>query len=389
MGASSKNWLSRIRVFRLFRDRALVKLTASLLGATSRIFGDGGLERPTLLVIDAGEVGWTLIEYQELLASASEYLGAGGVRKVTIRDRDRYWRQMRRVVSEQPITHYLFDPRSLSDSAMRSWFQTISIAISLAIRGITPIARLTDVQVRRWRLQTALVTARAGTCTIFMNPARARSVCAHRSLVGPMPMALSRSTLDSLIQLPGPTPDAHESVVFTGSLYEPRTTFLTDLENLLAQHGITLKIRSRASGATRTPNDQYWGDLASSGIVVSTTHMSVMRGQDDLRETQFVYRFVEALAVGRPLVSTAVDGTEHLLEPGRHFLLGIDPDSACRQILVLLGDSALREKIASEGRSRVRELVDENYFWREVDRTLDWALTRPHLAERPPSTTRR
>ena len=372
---------------RLRGDRCVIRLVGLLLFMVDRFRPGPCPRRNTLLSLDAGEIGWSLIEYQELHQSALEYLGAGGVLRVVIQNRDHYLRDLRTAIGEKPVTHCVFDPRSLSDRPVRSWFQTFLVAVWFASRGIVPIARLTDVQVRRWRLQTAVVTARAGTCSILMDPARAQTVCAHRSLVGPLPMALSRSTFTSVSQLSNSTSMTEHSVEFTGALYEPRTTFLTALKDLLLERGVRLETRSRALGAPRASNDQYWRDLANSGVVVSTSHMSVMRGQDNLRDTHFVYRFIEALAVGRPLVCTPVHGAEHLLEPGRHFLPGVDPDSACEAVLSLLNDSELRERISSEGQRRVQELVEQNYFWREVDRTLNWALTKPQREERPPSTT--
>ena len=372
---------------RLARDTAIVKVTRRLLKTLHHLTRRGHRNLRTLVAIDAGEIGWSLIEYQELHQSALEYLGEDGVVRVVIQDRDRHFRELRQALAKHPVTHCVFDPRSLSDHPVRSWCQALGVALWSTSRGIVPIARLTDVQVRRWRLQTAVVTARAGTCSILMDPARAQTVCAHRSLVGPLPMALSRSTFTSVSQLSNSTSMTEHSVEFTGALYEPRTTFLTALKDLLLERGVRLKTRSRALGAPRASNDQYWRDLANSGVVVSTSHMSVMRGQDNLRDTHFVYRFIEALAVGRPLVCTPVHGAEHLLEPGRHFLPGVDPDSACEAVLSLLNDSELRERISSEGQRRVQELVEQNYFWREVDRTLNWALTKPQREERPPSTT--
>ena len=372
---------------RLARDTAIVKLMGRVLEALQHLSGRGHRHHRTLLSIDAGETGWSLIEYQELYESAQDYLGVDGVLKIVIQNRDSYFGELRRALAKYSVTHCVFDPRSLSDRPVRSWCQTLAAALWLTTRGIVPIARLTDVQTRRWRLQTAVVTARAGTCTTLMDPDRARTVCAHRSLVGPLPMALSRRTFVSVSQLSQSLPNIEPSIGFTGALYEPRTTFLTVLKDLLLERGVRLETSSHVLGAPRASNNQYWRDLAKFGVVVSTSHMSVMRGNDDLRDTHFVYRFIEALAVGRPLVCTPVDGAEHLLEPGRHFLPGVDPDSACEAALSLLNDSKLRERISSEGQRRVKELVEQNYFWREVDRTLDRALTKPHREERPPSTT--
>lgn len=376
-------------VLRLRRDCAVVRLVSLLLSILDILRWSDRPNHQTLLSLDAGEVGWSLIEYQELHESALEYVGADGVLRIVIQDRNRYVREIRRALAKYPVTHFVFDPRSLSDNKLRSWCQTLGVALCLTTRRIVPIARLTDVQVRRWRLQTAVVTARSGTCTVSMDLASARTVCAHRSLIGPLPMAFSQRTFRAVSNLQRSASDTCQSVVFAGALYEPRTTFLRTLENLLVEHGVTLETRSRVLGEPRASNNQYWRDLANSGVVISTSHMSVMRGQDDLRSTHLIYRFIEALAVGRPLVCTPVDGTEHLLEPGRHFLPSVDPESACQAIISLLNDPELGERISSEGQRRVKELVDQNYFWREVDRVLGWALSKPHREESPPSTTSR
>ena len=58
----------------------------------------------------------------------------------------------------------------------------------------------------------------------------------------------------------------------------------------------------------------------------------------------------EAMALGRPVVSTTL-GVEGLqLEPGRHYLAGDTPEDFATEVLRLLGDAPLRRQLASEAR---------------------------------------
>ena len=114
---------------RLVRDTAIVKATRQLLKALHHLTRRGHRNLRTLVAIDAGEIGWSLIEYQELHQSALEYLGEDGVVRVVIQDRDRHFRELRQALAKHPVTHCVFDPRSLSDHPVRSWCQALGVAL--------------------------------------------------------------------------------------------------------------------------------------------------------------------------------------------------------------------------------------------------------------------
>ncbi|MBN1202243.1 MAG: glycosyltransferase [Anaerolineae bacterium] len=70
-------------------------------------------------------------------------------------------------------------------------------------------------------------------------------------------------------------------------------------------------------------------------------------------------KILEAMALGRPVVSTAL-GREGLdVIDGEHLLVADDPDQIAEQIARLLNDPALVERITTKG----RRLVEDHYDW--------------------------
>jgi glycosyltransferase involved in cell wall biosynthesis len=73
-------------------------------------------------------------------------------------------------------------------------------------------------------------------------------------------------------------------------------------------------------------------------------------------------KIFEALAMGKPVLSTTL-GAEGLdLEPGRHLAIADDPAMFSEAAVALLGDAARRRAMAREG----RRLVEARYAWARV-----------------------
>jgi glycosyltransferase involved in cell wall biosynthesis len=73
-------------------------------------------------------------------------------------------------------------------------------------------------------------------------------------------------------------------------------------------------------------------------------------------------KVLEAMALGRPVVSTAI-GCEGIdIIPGHHCAIADDPREFARQIVELLSDRARCQAMAA----RARELVVERYDWRHL-----------------------
>ena len=81
-------------------------------------------------------------------------------------------------------------------------------------------------------------------------------------------------------------------------------------------------------------------------------------------------KILESLAYGVPTVSTTI-GAEGLdLEPGEHLLVGDDPPEFARQVVALLADRQLGDRIRRGGRSA----VEEAYSWQAVGGRLEAAI---------------
>lgn len=75
----------------------------------------------------------------------------------------------------------------------------------------------------------------------------------------------------------------------------------------------------------------------------------------------------EAMALGRPVVSTTV-GVEGLdIEAGAHYLAADRADDFADAMLRLLGDAGLRERLAAAARAR----LEERFSWRQVARRFE------------------
>ena len=75
----------------------------------------------------------------------------------------------------------------------------------------------------------------------------------------------------------------------------------------------------------------------------------------------------EAMALGRPIVSTTL-GVEGLsVEPGRHFLVGDTPEAFADAIIRLLTDCTLRQQLAGTA----RRLLEERFSWSAVGRQFE------------------
>ena len=80
----------------------------------------------------------------------------------------------------------------------------------------------------------------------------------------------------------------------------------------------------------------------------------------------------EAMAMGRPVVSTTL-GVEGLdVADGDHFLRADDAETFARSILTLMGDDAMRRRMASAA----RRLVEDRFSWSRVARQFEQICQR-------------
>jgi len=83
-------------------------------------------------------------------------------------------------------------------------------------------------------------------------------------------------------------------------------------------------------------------------------------------------KILEALAMGKAVVSTSV-GAEGLdLQDGRHLILADEPDSFSEAVSNLLSDEVRRRQLGEEGRKR----VEERYGWDAISNVLEAFLEK-------------
>jgi sugar transferase (PEP-CTERM/EpsH1 system associated) len=78
-------------------------------------------------------------------------------------------------------------------------------------------------------------------------------------------------------------------------------------------------------------------------------------------------KIFEALAMAKPVVSTAIGAEGLPLVPGEHFLQADDPSDFARAVVSLLRDPARRKALGMAG----RKLVEERYSWQRVAREFE------------------
>ena len=215
------------------------------------------------IVIEAGERGWHSIELKELYQSAVEYFGEESVIRLVV-DRDKgYLHQVSHLLLRiSGITHYVYDPRTgRAENQQNLWnalTDSLSMAVLLSRHGVIPVGLLTDIGYRYWRYQAAAVTATNGAVVSFMSNKYSQAIFPHRRLIGPSIFPMSVATLSNLKALRSKLEregKIEKRIRFTGSMYEPRTSFLMEFEGLM---GPAADIRGRELGSARKSDAEYW-----------------------------------------------------------------------------------------------------------------------------------
>jgi hypothetical protein len=342
------------------------RIILSLVGLVTRLkLSRNRGERATKLCIECGIRGWELLEYKELYASACEYLGEENVQKVAISGDEDYVRQVRRILDSSQPTHYVFDPRT---GAQRWWpalRDAFKIATLLCSRRIVPIVILTDLSVRLWRAEAAVVSARDGVVVNFLAPREVAAIFPHRRLIGPSLMPLSVATFEGL-RTHAMYP-RQATAIFTGSLYEPRTTTLNTIKEGLAERGFSFQIMGRQIGSPRISDREYWARLQAAAIVVTTAEQRTLEGFDWQWVPSVVYRFLEATACGALLVAPDVPGIRRFFTPGEHYVSFANTNEAVEQIVFYLSHEDERKRIALRGYERAQSLVYARVYWSSID----------------------
>lgn len=321
------------------------------------------------VLIQCGQHGLALLEYEEIVTSAREFFGAEAVSILPIKSPDNYIRPTIKAIRQTKPTHLWVDPRTGSQSRTRGPLQSLLLSIVLAWHDVTPIVWLTDVHVPRWRLQAELIAATSGRICVMAHPALSDIAVVSDRVVGPLPLPVSRTTIERLRNIRRMRDASREPrVIFIGSVYPPREQIVREVVDILAAGGIHLEVIGREVGGHRISNDEYWHHLATADVVLATALPARLPGQDPSEQPHLVFKFSEALAAGAALVIHEVPGAAHLFEPNIHFVPFQRSEEAAAAIAELCSDQNRRMRLSGAGTQRLRELAASGYFW---ERAMD------------------
>lgn len=328
--------------------------------------------RKTVLCLESGIKGWELIEYKEILGSAIDYLGEDAVCKVAIDRNKPYLPQVWHVIRTNRPTHYVYDSRTGDQNWFAGLFQSFGVAIAFQLNGVVPICTLTDLPVRAWRAQTAVVSAKRGVVVSLMSPRDIGPIFPHKRIIGPITMPFSKSSMKMLARLDKEYSDKFfkKSLIFTGSLYEPRTTLLEQIRNGLEEKNIVLEMKGRELGSQKFSDEDYWRRLASASMVITTANQIQTSYTDWAWLPHLIYRYLEVPLAGSILVAQDVPSLGRYFVPGVHFLAYNTPEEAVDKIAYYWNRPEELKEIAENGSERARSIVECNFYWLCVDAAL-------------------
>jgi glycosyltransferase involved in cell wall biosynthesis len=169
---------------------------------------------------------------------------------------------------------------------------------------------------------------------------------------------------------------ASDTMIFPGALtyganFEAMVFFLRDILPLIRSRrpDVTLRITGRTDGVPLH-------SLSANDGVIFTGYLEDVRPAVAQSQVCVVplligggtrLKILEAMALGTPVVTTS-KGAEGLeVTPGDDILIADEPAEFADATLRLLGDQALRAKLAANG----RKLVRERYSWDQIGKKLD------------------
>jgi hypothetical protein len=325
----------------------------------------------TKLCLESGTKGWELIDYKELLWSATEFLGHEQIAKIEIDKSKSYISQVKIAIRLNKPTHYMYDARTGDQRWFQGLIQAFRIAFIYQLNGIVPICILTDLPVRTWRTQCSVVSAKRGVVVTLMSPKDIHPIFPHRRIIGPMTMPFSHKTGSMLKRLQEVKElNTKPNIVFTGSLYEPRTTTLNEINRGLKKKGLEIEMKGRNLGSTRFSDEEYWLRLVNASIVITTSSQISSPQTDWSHLPHLIYRYIEVPAAGSLLIAPVVPSIERFFKPGEHFVSFDSTDEAVEKIAYYLENTIERERITKQGYTKAHSIINSNLYWASIDIAL-------------------
>jgi len=327
--------------------------------------------KKTKVLLEAGTVGWESVFYSELRESLQDYTTAETI-EISQIDRDRaYLPQVIRKLNSEKPTHFCIDPRTGSQKSFRALCESFVLVAILGFLKINPIVILTDASIRRWRIQSIILTANIGVIVTFLEVKGMGGLFTHKRVIGPIVMPISEkrlSYLDERNKIQEKNGATDNSVFFIGSLYPKRSDFFEvlnqELQNINSKMQVVFENKSAKVSA-----EDYWNRISSSKFLITTTFQqeNSLFKMDRIDLNQMVFRISEVLAAGKLLFCTDVPGIEEFFQKGIHFVNFTTPEEAARKIDYYSLHVDLAQRIATNGRDKIGELISKKEFWKAID----------------------
>ncbi len=230
-----------------------------------------------------------------------------------------------------------------------------------------------DPAPRRLALLAERLSSSRAFLTIFVSRHDARVARVHNIL----PDSSRSAVVHNGIRLTGrriSTPKQPKHLGFVGRLEHPKDPLLL-LDVLEYLPGYTATIVGSGSLEHRIRAEIERRGLTRVRMAGALAHSETLRVLSGFAALVMTSRWeglpilpIEAMWAGVPVVSTDVGGLGEIIEDGESGLLvdSRSPDDIARAVRLVTGDGALRERIVSNGRDRVRCLFSEDRMLSEI-----------------------
>jgi glycosyltransferase involved in cell wall biosynthesis len=374
IGKASKKIIELIGEVPIVLITQALVLILDLLDIVLRPFVKGTTDQ-TKVVIEAGSRGWDSNFFCELLISAGEFFGSENVIRLTILPNEDRLKQLKHSIIGNKVRFLIYDPRTNNRDSIYDLYDALLVSIYCRLRGIRVIAYLTDPSITLWRLQSIIASRANGSIVTPMSNEKLGWLVWRIKISGPLPMPISiRTSMFMRGRLLESTRnfDGIESLTFRGSLYRPRLTFFANLNTILEQKGSPLRLIANSKDESLISTADYWNALIDNAVCITTTFQVVPQGirADRPWINQMVFRISEALAAGNLLFSSPCPGLEELFERGKHYVEYKDEEDLANQIIFYASNTIEATKIRLEGNAQMFNLISQQFFWREVIKSM-------------------
>jgi sugar transferase (PEP-CTERM/EpsH1 system associated) len=273
-----------------------------------------------------------------------------------------------------------------------------NIEYELLYRGFLtegrPARRLFNlIESMKIRLEERAAWRRSDGCLVHSN--REREILLRSASGKPTAVVTNGVHLDEF--RPDNDPPDLNAIVFTGAMnYRPNTDAVLFFVREVLPLILHAKPKAKFYAVGVGPSEELMR-LAGPNVVITGRvpdvkpflHMASVYVAPIRFGSGTRIKVVEALAVGKPVVSTTLGCEGHdSMRPGVHFLAADDAATFAREVLRVLDDRTLAFELGSAG----RQLVEREYSWPrlldEMERFLVAAVARPVRVERRQESAR-